>query len=206
MSFVLSTNLYKLTSFRTAIIPCYCFIILLWFFSIRSINHKQDHWKIDNHKKHRDLSWETLVGEKTQQNFFFYRFAATKNRSQTRLYARPNDQITLAVYPEKAHIATWMNDSIDHTLTLIYSDSDRRRDTTLVDLTTLQYIILFFFELIYTIIISFEVTQSSTLPLSKKGILLSRYSYACLYLDGHLVASSFNLSRIFVILLRASQC
>ena len=46
------------------------------------------------------------MGDKTQQNFFFYRFVATKNKPQTRVYARPDDQITLALYPEKAHITT----------------------------------------------------------------------------------------------------
>ena len=122
------------------------------------------------------------MGEKTQHNFF-YRFAATKNKPQTRLYARQDDQITLVLYREKAHIATWMNDSIDHTLTLIYSDSDKRRDTTLADLTTLQYIILFFFGLTNTIRISFEAAQSSTLPLSEKGILLARSSSACLHFE-----------------------
>ena len=46
------------------------------------------------------------MGEKTQQNFFFYRFVATKNRPQTRLYFRLDDHITLALYPKKAHIVT----------------------------------------------------------------------------------------------------
>ena len=66
-----------------------------------------------------------------------------------------------------------MADSIDHTLTLIYSEFDRRRDTTVADLTTLEYLILVFFEPTDTIRISFEAAQSSTLPLSKKGILLA---------------------------------
>ena len=98
-----------------------------------------------------------------------------------------------------------MNDSIDHTFTLIYSDFDKRRGTNLADLTTLKYFILFFFDATDTLRISFEVAQSSTLPFGKKVILLERSSFACLHFSGRLVATSSNLSRSFVILLRASQ-
>ena len=35
---------------------------------------QKDHWKIDKHthtKEHKDLSWETLMGKKTQKKFIY---------------------------------------------------------------------------------------------------------------------------------------
>ena len=61
---------------------------------------QKDHWKKDknNHiKEHIDLSWETLVGEKTQQNFLYIEFDQVQSKTPTIIIVYPLPQYTLSL-------------------------------------------------------------------------------------------------------------
>ena len=59
------------------------------------------HWKIDKHnhtKEHKDLSWETLMGKKTQQNFLCIR-CIKSTRQDPRQVCLPPADISLSFSP-----------------------------------------------------------------------------------------------------------
>ena len=55
---------------------------------------QKDHWKIDNHnhtKEQKDLSWETLMGKKTQQNFLRIRCIKSTRQDLRQVLLLPVD-------------------------------------------------------------------------------------------------------------------